>query len=409
MLRRLHFAPGPVDGIAGPRTTAAVTWFQALDAVRPTGTLDAVTLAHLRARTRSAGRGRSTSPATAPPPMPSAGWRGRPILHPLEHDGRLISRAVDRSLPHGPKGVRRLQRLLHHRGYEPGPVDGLLGPRTRSSLQWFQFKHGLRPTGKADATTLRHLRAPGHASRPPGHPVAAGHTPHIARAAAGPPRPVTVRSVRLSGDRPPLAWGAVVLLALLAIAALGVLAVRRRRHEPPTPVPATTRLKPVHAPDRSARAVRGLPRAGAVGYARGLERAELDRQAAAIRRTCAERGWPLARVVREGGAGRRRPGLKHALEHLAGGQRTRLVVAEARHLGDTPAEVALKLGWCARHRIAVVALDVGLDTATREGRTAARLLFDVVGRDLASKTAAAGRTNGGRPPRSATGERRARS
>jgi hypothetical protein len=234
-------------------------------------------------------------------------------------------------------------------------------------------------------------------------------TPHVARAAAGPSRPVTARPVRLPGDGPPLAWSAVALLALLAVAAIGVLAVRRRRHEPPAPVPATTRPEPVPGPDRSARAVRGLPRAGAVGYARGLERAELDRQAAAIRRTCAERGWPLSRVVREGGSGRRRPGLKHALKHLAGGQQTRLVVAEARHLGDSPAEVALKLGWCARHRIDVVALDVGLDTATREGRTAVRLLFDVAGRDLASRTAAAGRRNGGRPPRSATGERRASS
>ena len=60
----------------------------------------------------------------------------------------------------GSPQVRALQRILQSLGYACGPVDGLFGSRTQASLQWFQIKHGLRPTGSADAETLRilHLR-----------------------------------------------------------------------------------------------------------------------------------------------------------------------------------------------------------------------------------------------------------
>jgi DNA invertase Pin-like site-specific DNA recombinase len=118
-----------------------------------------------------------------------------------------------------------------------------------------------------------------------------------------------------------------------------------------------------------------------VGYARGRDRAELDRHSAAIRRACAERGWILGRLVREGGAGPRRPGLVHALRHVADGAAPRLVVDDVEHLGSTPAELAARLAWCARNHVDVVALDVGLDTGTREGRMAARCLLAVGGRD----------------------------
>jgi hypothetical protein len=69
--------------------------------------------------------------------------------------------------PAGSPAVRALQRILRSLGYACGPADGLFGSRTQASLQWFQIKHGLRPTGSADAETLRvlHLRDRARAPR----------------------------------------------------------------------------------------------------------------------------------------------------------------------------------------------------------------------------------------------------
>ncbi len=55
--------------------------------------------------------------------------------------------------------MREVQRRLHRLGYRPGPIDGLFGPLTRSSVAWFQVKHGLPVNGRATLATVRHLRA----------------------------------------------------------------------------------------------------------------------------------------------------------------------------------------------------------------------------------------------------------
>lgn len=50
--------------------------------------------------------------------------------------------------------VARAQELLQVAGYNPGPVDGLFGPRTGGALQAFQAEAGLIATGAFDATTM---------------------------------------------------------------------------------------------------------------------------------------------------------------------------------------------------------------------------------------------------------------
>jgi membrane-bound lytic murein transglycosylase B len=49
--------------------------------------------------------------------------------------------------------LAKLQRLLKDSGHDPGPVDGLDGPRTRAAIQTFQQASGLPATG-IDAKTL---------------------------------------------------------------------------------------------------------------------------------------------------------------------------------------------------------------------------------------------------------------
>lgn len=50
-------------------------------------------------------------------------------------------------------GVSGAQARLQNLGYNPGPVDGVLGPQTESALRRFQREHGLAVTGELDATT----------------------------------------------------------------------------------------------------------------------------------------------------------------------------------------------------------------------------------------------------------------
>ena len=48
------------------------------------------------------------------------------------------------------EGISGLQSRLRNLGYSPGPIDGILGPRTQAAIRAFQRAHNLEPTGKVD-------------------------------------------------------------------------------------------------------------------------------------------------------------------------------------------------------------------------------------------------------------------
>jgi len=50
--------------------------------------------------------------------------------------------------------VAQVQRSLKRAGYDPGPVDGRLGPATRAAIRHFQRDNGLPETGEVDAGVL---------------------------------------------------------------------------------------------------------------------------------------------------------------------------------------------------------------------------------------------------------------
>jgi len=56
------------------------------------------------------------------------------------------------------KRVREIQQLLTDLGYEPGPVDGLFGSKTRAAIQTFQGEKGLEPDGRATDSVLNALK-----------------------------------------------------------------------------------------------------------------------------------------------------------------------------------------------------------------------------------------------------------
>ncbi|HET8578562.1 MAG TPA: BON domain-containing protein [Methylomirabilota bacterium] len=53
--------------------------------------------------------------------------------------------------------VKAAQDSLKRQGYDPGPTDGIMGPRTAAALKNFQRDKGLTMTGEADAATMSKL------------------------------------------------------------------------------------------------------------------------------------------------------------------------------------------------------------------------------------------------------------
>jgi hypothetical protein len=60
--------------------------------------------------------------------------------------------AADRS-----RVVYHAQMRLLHKGYNPGPVDGVMGKKTRKAIENYQWDAGLRITGELDDATRQAL------------------------------------------------------------------------------------------------------------------------------------------------------------------------------------------------------------------------------------------------------------
>jgi peptidoglycan hydrolase-like protein with peptidoglycan-binding domain len=110
---------GPADGALGPRTRSALQSFQRQQGLPATGRLDPETVVRLDIERR--------------------------VLAPDRHR------------------VREVQEALKDAGHDPGPADGLLGPRTRSALR--SYAAAPAPSGR-DAT-----------SEPPGREHVKGQSP----------------------------------------------------------------------------------------------------------------------------------------------------------------------------------------------------------------------------------------
>ncbi len=274
-----------------------------------------------------------------------------------------------------------MQRRLTSLGYHTGPVDGLYGPLTRSAVQWFQIKHGLRPTGVVAATTLAALREPTGfmqqveaQAKQRAAPSRQASTP----AASRQPQPAgqTTR-----GATPAWLVSAVVAALIVAFALLLTVvrpALRRmgaRRARPVALPPFAPARRAATAPEEPA------PGDAVLGYVPGGQDPRSEEDEVAIAEACRQRGWTLARLVREVQEASvpsvNRPGLRYALDQITQGVASRLVVHRLEHIARTLADLRAVLSWFMRAGVALTVLDVGLDTGTPEGRTAMRTLLSV--------------------------------
>jgi DNA invertase Pin-like site-specific DNA recombinase len=111
------------------------------------------------------------------------------------------------------------------------------------------------------------------------------------------------------------------------------------------------------------------------------ELGDMRAQAEVIDALCRSQGWRLLEVVRDvdaaGGGSLRRPGLTYAVEKIARGEASCLVVSQLNRLTNSAADLSRVLESLARTNARLVVVDVGLDTASEAGRIAATSLLKV--------------------------------
>ncbi|HKY94178.1 MAG TPA: peptidoglycan-binding protein [Kiloniellales bacterium] len=193
-LSQLGYSPGPIDGLMGSKTRAAIRAYQ-IDSGLPASGEPSVALHEHLQRTLA-------KQAGTPQPAPSTGpsttlisevqgelrLRGYDIpsisgvldtatvsaIKRYQSDASLTvdGRVTDELLAQLRSGrtdpgvdyraqVKSVQQALNSRGYDAGPADGALGPRTRGAIRAFQIANGMTATGAIDKALLASLGVAG--------------------------------------------------------------------------------------------------------------------------------------------------------------------------------------------------------------------------------------------------------
>jgi egghead protein (zeste-white 4 protein) len=146
--------------------------------------------------------------------------------------------------------------------------------------------------------------------------------------------------------------------------------------------------KPDAGSAHDSRAAETLP---VIGYVRARRHAPDAAATSAIDEACERAGWSLRDVVSdpERARGSERPGLVRALESIAAEGARGLVTADVESVSESIVDLAALLEWFRRAGATFIALNIGLDTSTAEGRRAATTLITLGERARAEQPAPA--------------------
>jgi len=104
----------------------------------------------------------SGSSSTNPAPVTSAQYPVEQAPSSQQYSRRYSSNMEHYrpSTHHGSRTVREAQEALNQRGFNPGPIDGIYGPRTASAIESFQRANSMQATGRLDRQVEQALNLP---------------------------------------------------------------------------------------------------------------------------------------------------------------------------------------------------------------------------------------------------------
>lgn len=375
-LRRNGLKPGPIDGRYGPRTEAAVARLQRRQGLPVKGVVDARTRRALatapqRQATRPADsrsrRSRLPRPTAIAltgmdPAEDQAGWlvltalmalligaaagllAGRLRPGPSHASGIALARGVVA------EGMARAASVGRFRGHVHALVLGKRGLRgTQDARYLISDPKKALPFWVDQAEIDRLGREQAEADQKD-------------QAESRTATPEESRTATAEEDRTATAEESRTAMTTAASSE----AVRPPADDPPAmPIPDQTKVLGYVSVEQN-----GDPEAGG-----------MREQAQSIDSLCRRRGWHLLELVRDveaaGGGSLKRPGLMYAVERVAKGEASCIVVSELSRLTNSAADLSRVLESLARTGGRLVIMDVGLDTASDAGRVAANSLLRV--------------------------------
>jgi DNA invertase Pin-like site-specific DNA recombinase len=334
--------------------------------------------------------------------------------------------------------VRRVQRVLHSRGYSLGRpgVDGRFGPLTDAAVRRFQADRGLAADGIVGPKTrkvvsrIERRQQRSSSARRTGSRTKKPSLPKLVT--TSPPATKTAPAANDNDQGTSAGWlVAIALAAAVAAFCVAIAASVLRRpgrgsgggpsvaslsHEPYLeghsadegvadfrgPAIATSVTgEPGEAPDKTwylvddarkpapvwvsdeevqrspSRLEPGEPVIGYVTVSSEANRNEADGAVHDIEAACENARWELAEVVtdRESGRGLERPGLAYALRQIAEGKARGLVVSDLRRLSRSIVDLGALMEWFRDAGAGLVALDLDVDTSTPGGHEVAATLI----------------------------------
>ena len=126
ILQNEGYTPGNTDGRMGKETRDAIKMYQESIGVKSTGYIDKITLTQLEEtrRTKEILQSKKEYVSKAKP-----------------------ARQADSSKAEFKPTAKEIQTALKNAGFDPGSLDGKVGPRTRQAIKDFQKSKGLVPDG----------------------------------------------------------------------------------------------------------------------------------------------------------------------------------------------------------------------------------------------------------------------
>ena len=355
------------------------------------------------------------------------------------------ARAASRPIPELAQGagmgakpsaaVRRVQRVLHSRGYslgQPG-VDGRFGPLTDAAVRRLQAASGLAADGIVGPKTrtvvsrIERRQQRSASARRTGSRTKKSTRPKLVT--TSPPATKTAPAATNNDNSTDAGWLVAIALAAAVAAFCVAIVVRRTGRRPAggrTVAPLSHELyleghsaeegvadfrghaiatsvtgEPGEAPDSTwylvddkrkpapvwvrdddvrrspSGLVPGEPVIGYVTVSSEAHRNDADPAVHAIEAACERAGLELSEVVtdRESGRGLERPGLTYALKQIAEGQASGLIVSDLRRLSRSIVDLGSLMEWFRDAGAGLIALDLGVDTSTPVGHEVAMTLI----------------------------------